>query len=187
MFSSISSSDHLSFAFSMNCSISSSLYVFKALSLFFLPGVSIISESSFLSTSVSNDSRNPSGAAGISSSHFSIWNSLIISFWKATSDLIASCAASSAPTITSSETSFASPSTIATANSVPATTISSSDLSSSSAEGNTTYFPSIYPTCTPATIPSKGIGEIFNASDDAIIPQMSGGLSGSADRTVTIT
>ena len=57
--------DHVSFAF-LNCSISSSCMFRRLYSMFFCRGA-LSRESLFLSTSVSNDSRNPSGAAGISS------------------------------------------------------------------------------------------------------------------------
>ena len=78
-----------------------------------------------------------------------------------------------APSITSSETSFAPPSTIVKPSFVPATTISISASSISLKVGLITYFPFKKPTRQAATGPWKGISEIQVAAEAAITARIS--------------
>ena len=71
--------------------------------------------------------------------------------------------------MTSSESSFASDSTIRIASVVPATIKSRSEFSISDTFGFMTGLLSIYPTLTPAIGPLNGISEIDSAADAAII------------------
>ena len=74
----------------------------------------------------------------------------------------------------SSFSSFASDSTIKTASSVPATTISKYESSNCSNDGFNTYSPSINPTLAAPIGPSKGTPEIVRAADAPIIAAISG-------------
>ena len=71
--------------------------------------------------------------------------------------------------MTSSESSFASDSTIRMASVDPATTKSSAEFSISDTVGFMTDLLSIYPTLTPAIGPLNGMSEIDNAADAAIM------------------
>ena len=94
------------------------------------------------------------------------------------------CPKSTAPSIKSSFNSFASDSTIKTASSVPATTISKYESSNSSKFGLRTYSPSINPTRAAPIGPSNGTPEIERAADAPIIAAMSGFCFLSEDMTV---
>ena len=106
---------------------------------------------------------------------------------------IDSCANLTAPSISASDSSYASDSTIITASFVPATTRSrrcsglflSSCMSSHS--GFRMYSPSTKPTRAAPIGPMKGAPEIVRAADVAISATMSGSLTRSCDRTVQIT
>ena len=89
-----------------------------------------------------------------------------------------------APNIKSSFNSFASDSTIKTASSVPATTISKYESSNCSKVGLRTYSPSINPTLAAPIGPSKGTPEIVNAAEAPIIAAISGFCFLSDDITV---
>ena len=83
--------------------------------------------------------------------------------------------------------SLASDSTIKTASSVPATTMSKNDSSSSSNDGLRTYSPSMNPTRAAPMGPSNGVPEIVNAAEAPIIAAISGFCFLSEDITVQKT
>src|SRR6516225_5579955 len=92
-----------------------------------------------------------------------------------------------APSITSSLSSFASDSTINTASCVPATTRSSWLSVISSSSGLSTYSLLTKPTRAAPIGPMKGAPESVNAAEAAIIARTSGSFSRSCDSVVTIT
>ena len=116
----------------------------------------------------------------ISKTSYSIFGSpisAIISSWKATSSLIASCPNIRASNISSSLTSFAPASTMLIASFVPATVRSISLSSTCSVVGLITNSPFTLPTLTAATGPSNGISEIDVAKDEPNSAAISGELS----------
>ena len=92
-----------------------------------------------------------------------------------------------APIIKSSLNSLASDSTMRTALSEPATTISRSDFSISANEGFKTYSSSTKPTLAAAIGPLNGTSAIDIAAEAAIRATTSGGLSLSNDRSMQFT
>ena len=92
-----------------------------------------------------------------------------------------------APSITSSESSLASDSTINTPSWVPATTRSRSEFSISSICGLRTNSPSIRPTLAAAIGPMKGMPERVSAAEAPTRATMSGSFSRSWLTTVQIT
>ena len=84
--------------------------------------------------------------------------------------LWANCSAS---TTAASGTSRAPPSTITIEESVPATTMSRADCSSSWNVGFSTGFPSIRPTRTPETGSGNGMSDTMSAAEAPVIPRMS--------------
>ena len=99
----------------------------------------------------------------------------------ATICLIALCAASSAPTISSSVASFAPASTIMIASALPATIRSILLFLRSGNVGLMRYSPSMKPTRTPAMVFSNGIEESARAADAPVIASTSESLSESAE------
>ena len=97
------------------------------------------------------------------------------------------CPNRTAPNIRSSLSSFASDSTISTASSVPATTISKYESFNSSKEGFKTYSPSIKPTLAAPIGPSNGTPDIVSAADAPIMEAISGFCFLSEDITVQKT
>ena len=91
-----------------------------------------------------------------------------------------------APSITSSDSSFASDSTIRTALLVPATTRSRSDSASAANPGLSRYRPSAYPTRAAPIGPLNGIPEQATAADAPTMAGMSGSMSGSTEITVAM-
>ena len=92
-----------------------------------------------------------------------------------------------ASSIVSSGTSFAPASIITIFSAVPATVSVRSVLARCSSVGLRTISPSTRPTFIPAIGPFHGISEIEIAIDVAIMPAISGELSGSTARTVITT
>ena len=84
----------------------------------------------------------------------------------------------------SSLNSLASDSTIKTASSVPATTISSKEFSSSSGDGFKTKLLSINPTLAAPSGPWNGTPEIESAAEAPMRDAISGLIFLSADNTV---
>ena len=70
---------------------------------------------------------------------------------------------------------------------VPDTVIYISDFSLCSRVGLITSWPSTLPTATEPVGPSHGISEVARATDEPIIPQISGEQSRSTDMTVATT
>ena len=91
------------------------------------------------------------------------------------------------PIIKSSDNSFASDSTINTAFSEPATTISRSESSMSSIAGFRTYSSLINPTLAPPIGPLNGTSAIDIAAEAASIATISEGFDLSNDRSKQLT
>ena len=91
------------------------------------------------------------------------------------------------PSIWSSDNSLASDSTIITAESLPAMTISKSDPSNSLRVGLMQYCPSINPTLAAPSGPLNGRPDIATAAEAAMKDRTSGSTSLSDDITVQIT
>ena len=128
----------------------------------------------------------PSGNSTCGISRFSTVSSFSNSFCKPMSNLMASCAALIACSRSSSETSFASPSTIVMESSEPATTSSKSASSSWLMVGLMRYSPLIRPTRTVAIGPAKGISEITSAAEAPNPAKTSGSFSLSMESTLAI-
>ncbi len=92
-----------------------------------------------------------------------------------------------APSITSSESSLASDSTMSTASEVPATTRSRALSFSSSMVGFSTYSSPTKPTRAPPMGPMKGTPESVRAAEAATMDSTSGSFSSRGRETVTTT
>ena len=92
-----------------------------------------------------------------------------------------------APSISDSESSWASDSTINTASAVPATTRSSLEFGIESISGLSTYSPSMKPTRAAPIGPMKGMPEMVSAAEAATKATTSGSFSMSWLSTVTIS
>ena len=101
--------------------------------------------------------------------------------------MISSCPFLIASNITSSGTSFAPASIIATFSAVPATVKFKSLIFLCSSVGFITISPFTNPTFTAAVGPPNGISDIDNAADAPIIAATSGELSCSTHNTVATT
>ena len=97
---------------------------------------------------------------------------------------MAACAISMASTTSSSDSSFSMPSTMVTVSLVPATVISTPQVTWVSRSGLMTNWPSTRPMRTPAIGPWNGASEIIKAADAPRMPNILGGQSGSADSTI---
>ena len=132
---------------------------------------------SFSSAALSETASSRGSLAAFSASWMMAW----ITGWKCRWPNI------TAPSITSSDSSLASDSTISTASWVPATTRSSWLSGISSSCGLSTYSLLMKPTRAAPIGPMKGAPESVSAAEAATMPRMSGSFSRSCDSTVTIT
>ena len=96
----------------------------------------------------------------------------------------ASCPNRTAPSISSSGSSFAPASTIITASVVPAMERSNRVWLNCDSSGLMTSWSLMYPTRTAPTGPAKGISDIHKAAEAPTMPRISESFSWSADSTV---
>ena len=174
------------YSFSSYCAVTRSMISSIAAYLSSFPGIDTAATISSLHKSVISWTKASSNSNnGISI--FSLPHASTTFSSKAINSLIASCPNIKAFNIVSSSTSLASASTILIASFVPATSKLIKLLSISSGPALIVNSPSIKPTLTPAIGPLKGISETHNAREAPNIAAISGEACWSTDKTVLTT